>query len=167
MNFLQFNVTLKWSHYRPQTLKQNQTSPFNSECDIILRGQNLPFTLFLYLLTFGRFGRCCRGLHIEGANFKLDPRIATLSNTHPNFFYLNWNCEEERFQKRKFTYFIQNKTGSFFCRDRCCKMSEQMFREHARAFWRRHNSSFNGPQEMSFSIILPFLILLSLAGIKV
>ena len=104
---------------------------------------------------------------LRGQTLNWIPELQLCQIPTQTFFYLNWNCKEERFQKRKFTYFIQNKTGSFFCRDRCCKMSEQMFSEHARAFWRRHNSSFNGPQEMSFSIVLPFLIPLSLAGIKV
>ena len=116
MNFLQFTVTLKWSHYRPQTLKPNQTSPFNSECNIILiRGKIylLPFTLFLYLLTFGWFGRCCRGLHIEGANFKLDPRIATLSNTHPNFFISIGIVKRRDFRKGNLHILFKTKLDPF------------------------------------------------------
>ena len=47
------------------------------------RSRNLEFSRLK--VSWTGFGPCCWGLHIEGGNFKLDPRIATLSNTHPNF----------------------------------------------------------------------------------
>ena len=63
----------------------------------------------------------------------MDLRIATLSNTQPNFLsQLESQGEEVSQYELKFTYFIQNKTGngSLFLERQMLLLSEQTLSEH-------------------------------------